>query len=357
MMRNRSMVACMALVMAALPLRAQQAPAATLPLPLARQVAGRTIELVEAHGVYPRRQADYDAAKARVLATLDEGGDDIERSALFLRLAALLATLDADGHSFIMPARGQQPIAGQLQPRAQTMMDKLRPPTLRLVTTGQGAVLRWTPPAIIDSSAPAGVAYLKRFHEEAAAHPDFAGACALVIDLTEQTGGTAWPPFIAMHALFGDANKASMVDRDGKRTPFVNRAGLAEMARRQVGSEADPLAPFATTPVAVVVGEHTSSAGEMLLIALLGEARVQTFGRPSGGLSTANMTYALPDGSFLVLTEQRYAQANGPIYHGRIAPMHLAAADETIDATVRKAADWAAASAPRCRAPAGTAPD
>jgi hypothetical protein len=356
-MLNRLTMAGMALLIAAMPVRAQDAPATTtMPLPLARAVAGKTIELVETRAVYPRRQADYDAAKAELLAALDKPGGDIDRRALSMRIARLLDTLDADGHSFVMPARGRAPVQGQLQPRAHPVAESQRPSAFQLVATGSGKVLRWTPPPILDGGA-ASAAYLRHVDDEAKAIPDTQDACALVIDLTEQTGGNAWPPLIAMRALFGDTNRASMVDRDGKRAPFVSRAGLEAMARRQVGQQVDPLEPFATTPVAVVIGNRTSSAGEMLLIALLGEPRVQTFGHPSGGLSTANMTHALPDGSTLVLTERRYAQADGPVYRGRIAPMHVAADDETIDATVKRAAEWAAANSPRCKPPTVAARD
>jgi len=182
-----------------------------------------------------------------------------------------------------------------------------------------------------------------------AARPDLAQACALVVDLGEQTGGNAWPPFIAMYPLFGDANKARWVDRDGKRTPFVNRARLEEMNQAYAGGRASPLSRFAAGPLAVVVSERTASAGEMLLVALLGEERVQTFGRASYGMSTANATYPLADGSSLVLTESRYALGDGPVYQGGIPSMHAAAKGEPLDASVKAAAEWAAANSPQCR--------
>jgi C-terminal processing protease CtpA/Prc len=87
----------------------------------------------------------------------------------------------------------------------------------------------------------------------------------------------------------------------------------------------------------------------MLLVALLGEARVQTFGSTSYGLSTANATYRLADGSSLVLTQSRYALGDGPVYQGGIAPMHPAAKDAPVDDAVKAAAEWAAANSPQCR--------
>lgn len=321
------------------------APTDTLPLQLARAVADKTIELVEARAVYPRRQAEYDAAKAALLAEVDGHADMVDRQALHGRIKALLLTLDADGHSFIMAAPPRPK-----EPSVKWDID-LHPSTFKRVATSRGTVLRWVPPAIIDPwGSVAATNYLKAFYNEAAARPDIQDACALVVDLSAQTGGSAWPPFVAMYPLFGDANKANWVGRDGARKPFVKRADLEAMARPMAAGRANPLAPYATGPLAVVVGDHTASAGEMLLVALLGEERVQTFGQTSYGLSTANSTNLLPDGSLLFLTESRYALGDGPVYRSGIAAMHPAQKGATVDVAVHMAAEWAAANSPRCQA-------
>jgi hypothetical protein len=239
--------------------------------------------------------------------------------------------------------------------RKQRTPDDLPPPTFQLLKTNHGTVLRWTPPPIVNGDASAAIApYLKRFYDEARAMPGIAQACALVVDLSEQSGGNAWPPFVAMYPLFGDANKANWVDRDGKRTPFVSRANLEGMNRNFGDGRANPLSRFGSGPVAVVVGKRTASAGEMLLIALLGDTRVQTFGNTSSGMTTANATYALADGSTLVLTQSRYALGNGPIYRGGVASMHRLGQEETLNDGVTMAAKWVAANSPRC---SSAAPD
>jgi hypothetical protein len=323
-------------------------PAAdTMPAPLAHQVVDRTIELVESKGLYPRQQSEYGQAKAELLASFDGQPDDIDRKDLYGRIRKLLGTLDTNRHSFLIPASRQQQALPQ---RQGIVLEDLHPPTFKLVTTSHGIVLRWTPPAIV-GGGPSDIApYLKRFYDEAAARPDIAEACALVVDLSEQTGGNAWPPFVAMYPLFGGANKANRVDRDGKRTPFVSPARLQEMNRQYAPDRANPLARFGSDPLAVVVGKRTASAGEMLLVALLGEARVQTFGSTSYGMSTANETYTLADGSTLVLTEWRYALGEGPVYQGGIPAMHPGAQNEPAEDPVRTAAEWAAANSPQCGA-------
>jgi hypothetical protein len=338
---------CAALFVTSTFVNAEDKPADTMPAALARDVVNRTVELVESKGLYPRQQAEYAQARAELLAALEGRTDGVDRKDLYGRIKTLLGTLDTNGHSFIIqPGRQSQPPSQ----RQGVAPEELRPPTFKLVTTSHGTVLRWTPPAIVGSGQKVIAPYLKTFYDEAAARPDIAQACALVVDLSAQTGGNAWPPFVAMYPLFGDANKANWVDRDGKRTPFVIRANLEAMNRRAAEGRVNPLSRFGSGPLAVVVGKRTASAGEMLLVALLGESRVQTFGSTSYGMSTANMTYRLADGASLVLTEQRYALGDSPVYQGGIAPMYPGAQNEPVDDAVRTAAEWAAANSPQCSA-------
>ena len=85
------------------------------------------------------------------------------------------------------------------------------------------------------------------------------------------------------------------------------------------------------------------------MIALLGEARVQTFGSTSSGMTTANATYPLPDGSTLVLTQSRYAIRDRPVIRGGIEPMHQIHPGASSVDRVDSAAEWVAANSVSCR--------
>ena len=313
----------------------------TIPLALARDVTTRAIELVESKGMYPLRQEDYAQAKQRLLALVDGKAQAVDRGDLYARINGLLATLDTDKHSFVMPpvATGQFTSAATARPRV---------PMFQLVATTRGTVLRFVPPPITASTPEAMSAYVQGVYDEAVALPGIRGACALVVDLSEQTGGNGWPPLIAMYPLFGDANKARWVERDGNPIPLVHRGYLESKAGHDAPGHVNPFASFAADPLAVLVGAKTASAGEMLLVALMGEARVRTFGQTSYGMSTANMTYTLPDGALFVLTQARSALADGPVFRGGIAPMQPAPKGETADVSLKTAAEWAAANSPRC---------
>jgi hypothetical protein len=342
MYRNVLWVAVCALACAAaFGTRAATMPAKALPLALAQQVVDQTIGLVESKGVYPRQKEEYAQAKEALLAVVDGKTAEVDEAGLHARIRALLATLDADGHSMLLPA---------VPPGQPAMPMPARPPApqFQVVATQRGTVLRWVPPATTYSTPEARSAYVNAVVDEAAALPGAGQACALVVDLSAQTGGNAWPPFIAMYPLFGEANQARWVDRDGKEVPVVNRANLEQMAGNAAPGRASPFARFATGPLAVLVGDRTASAGEMLLVALMGEARVRTFGKTSYGMSTANAMHRLPNGATLVLTEMRYALGDGPVIHGGIPVTQPAAAGATWEASVREAAEWAAANSPRC---------
>lgn len=311
-----------------------------LPVPLARQVVERTIELVETKALLPRDQNEYLRAKADLMGLLDAPSGDIERGVLYKAINKVLRTLDVDGHSFI-----QSPTS---RAYVQQLPSKTVVPPFRLVATSNGSVLHWTPQQIMGNTPEKVAAYFNRFFDDATQFKELEKACAVVVDLSEQKGGSAWPPFAAMLPLLGASNNAMFVDRYGKRSPFAFQL-IKEFESKYAAGRSNPLLRFAKLPLAVVVGSRTASAGEMLLVALLGEGeRVQTFGHTSAGMSTGNLTYAMPDGSALILTESRYAIGNGPVIHGGIPAAHPAAPYDSDEAIVKSAAEWAARQSPMC---------
>lgn len=74
-----------------------------VPLMLARQVVNETVELVEAKGLYPRKQTEYVLAKNELLALISGTPSHVDRQTLYWLIRKLLLTLDVDGHSFIIP--------------------------------------------------------------------------------------------------------------------------------------------------------------------------------------------------------------------------------------------------------------
>lgn len=72
--------------------------------------------------------------------------------------------------------------------------------------------------------------------------------------------------------------------------------------------------------MAVLQGRRTFSSGEATLLSFIGRANTRRFGEASGGLSTANRVYPLPDGAALVLTTSVMADRTGRAYGGPVEP-------------------------------------
>ena len=76
----------------------------------------------------------------------------------------------------------------------------------------------------------------------------------------------------------------------------------------------------AARKIVVLTGNNTASAGEIVALAFKGKTNVYLYGEPTAGLTTANATYSLSDGSLLVLTVCKEADRSGKICEGRILP-------------------------------------
>lgn len=325
-----------------------QAHSMTDPIPAAtaRAVVQKTIELVEADGLYPRSQDEYAAARARLLAALDGAGEQVDRPALFRHVTAMLQTLDADGHTMIFPPVVER----QFRQDFSVARTAARMSSFALVPTAHGQVLHWTPPQSYGDLKTEGPLFVQRFAADYAALPAAAGSCALVVDLGAQHGGNAWPILMTMHPILSQANRAVFVRRDGARVRLFEPQQLPGMQAYFGGDARNPLMRFSGQRIAVVIDGKTSSAGEMLLVALLGEGeRVRTFGHTSQGSTTANRSHALPDGSVLLLTTARYAIGDAAPIRGGIPAQVPATNGATHADTVRQAAEWAAQAAPLCR--------
>lgn len=333
---------CRFLLIFALLLRCLSGTAQALPEPpLAREtgraLARQAIELVEQQGLPPRSQAEYQVFKANLQQLLDEPGDTIDRQQLYLRLQLMLNTLDSDNHTFLTRATPAAPAGQSTSEQSDAASDAARTAELlNLIATPSGNVLHLTPPQITASDGQRADEYLARGLAQITTSTLPSQACAIVIDLSEQKGGNAWPPLGLLRPLFSAANSARFVERNNHRIPVLP-PGYFEDAT------VTPLSRFAGAPLAFVMNGETSSAGEMIAVALLGEGeRVRSFGWPSNGKTTANRTFPLPDNVLLVLSGARYALADEPVIRGKIAPQAAAAAGSSMEYVLLAAATWAA---------------
>jgi hypothetical protein len=308
----------------------------------AQALANALIADVETQALRPRVPAEYDAAKKRLLALVDAPAPVESRSAVYIAARAMLSTLDTDGHTLLWSK--EQMSAWQSATRPESGSDES---AVRTVTVPDGpSVLVLRPPQTTFIDAPSTRTYalgmIERMRQVIAAD----SPCAVVVDLSAQEGGNAWPAIAALVPLLTAANAAHLVDRDGVRRPVVAPGAVEWVAGGP--SPANDLARFGGHPFAVVLASQTASAGEMVAIALRGEPGARTFGQKTYGATTANVVTPLPDEATVLLTTSRYAIGDEPPLRGPLAPdMPAAAGDsadsaDSADATLRQAVSWVA---------------
>ena len=165
--------------------------------------------------------------------------------------------------------------------------------------------------------------------------------CGWVVDLRRDIGGSMLPMLSGLRPLLGDQPLGSFRDADGKLSPFGAANPLDQALPR--GPELERAA------VAVLLGPHTASSGEVVAIAFRGRPNTRSFGQPTAGLSTGNTGFGLPDGSRIFLTTSVDVDRTGHAYGGKLQPDQPVAAalapggDPTLDA----ARAWLASSCTR----------
>lgn len=149
------------------------------------------------------------------------------------------------------------------------------------------------------------------------------GVTKWIIDLRNNTGGNCWPMLAGLGALLGNGVHGYFVSADEK-IPISYRDGSMMQGRHARCTVTDPYFISGERPVIIVLtGPNTASAGEIVALAFKGKEGVSLFGEPTAGLTTANATYKLSDGSMLVLTVCKEADRNGMIQEGKIHPDRL----------------------------------
>ncbi|HEY0679271.1 MAG TPA: S41 family peptidase [Chitinophagaceae bacterium] len=141
-----------------------------------------------------------------------------------------------------------------------------------------------------------------------------------IIDLRNNTGGNCWPMLAGLGPLLGDGIHGYFVSSDEK-IPFSYQQGNMMQGKYSRCTVNNPYTMSGSKrTIVVLTGPNTASAGEIVALAFKGKDNVYLFGQPTAGLTTANATYKLSDGSVLVLTVCKEADRNGNIYEGKIQP-------------------------------------
>lgn len=134
-------------------------------------------------------------------------------------------------------------------------------------------------------------------------------AKGVIVDLLENTGGNMYPMIAAVSPLL--PNGVILKFKSRKRTMPITLEYVLEsyqIAPDSIGKIAS------STPVAILTSPHTGSSGEATLLCFRGLDNVRTFGGPSAGYASGNVTHLLADGYMLAITHSCDVARTGEVF-------------------------------------------
>lgn len=148
--------------------------------------------------------------------------------------------------------------------------------------------------------------------------------CGWVIDLSANGGGDAMTMLAALTPLLDDGVVESFRDRDGTTRDVTVRGNAVRWDGRPQRTLPGPRIKRPGAPIAIVQSAVSASAAEQIITAFSGQQGVETYGDPSGGFTTVNDGFMLPDGAVVTLSFALMGDRNGNFHEGPINPDHPA---------------------------------
>lgn len=138
------------------------------------------------------------------------------------------------------------------------------------------------------------------------AHLDARG---VIVDLRGNTGGNMYPMIASVSPLLPDGIVLKFQSRKQTSPVWLDYV----MGSCQLSAESVVKFP-SSTPVAILTDDHTGSSGEATLICFRGLDNVRTFGAPTAGYASGNMSYTLSDGYLFAITRSADVARTGEVF-------------------------------------------
>jgi hypothetical protein len=134
-------------------------------------------------------------------------------------------------------------------------------------------------------------------------------AKGVIVDLRENTGGNMYPMIAAVSPLLPDGVILQFKSR--KRTTPIP----LDYVTQSYGLTPGNIGKLPTsTPIAVLTSSHTGSSGEATLLCFRGLDNAKTFGAPSAGYASGNVTHQLADGYKFAITRSCDVARTGEVF-------------------------------------------
>jgi len=168
-----------------------------------------------------------------------------------------------------------------------------------------------------------------------------------ILDLRENTGGNCWPMLTGLGPLLGNSICGYFIDNNKKKSSWFYRDGQSGIDSLTITKVS--IRPYKLlndlNPIAILTGHRTLSSGEVVATAFHNKSNARSFGESTGGLSTANQSFMLSDGSMILLTTAIDADRDGNIFGKRIEPdekitISYKSIGQPNDPVIKRAVNW-----------------
>lgn len=167
------------------------------------------------------------------------------------------------------------------------------------------------------------------------AEQDSVSITAWIVDLRNNTGGNMWPMIAGLGPLFDNTLLGHFIDPNENISAWGYRNGNSYLNENIVTTVNNPYTLLNPLPkIAVLTSKRVGSSGEATVIAFKKQFNTRMFGSDTCGLSTANTSFALSDGSQLLLTTATMADRDQVRYGGPVEVDESVAPDDAIDAAI-----------------------
>ena len=211
-------------------------------------------------------------------------------------------TLLEDNHSFYRPTEGQNIYGERSLSCNNVFVDEPNIPE----DIGYVRVTRFSG----NSNDETGKTFAQDIHEKIrqADHDEIKG---WIVDLRSNTGGNMWPMLAGIGPILGDGICGYFIDPDETAIGWSYSDGTSYYDGYPLTQITNPYDLIAQNPkVAILMDNGTASSGEAITAAFIGRLNTKSFGVATCGISTANRSFELSDGSSLVLTVSYMADRN-----------------------------------------------
>jgi hypothetical protein len=277
------------------------------------------VDIMERHSIN-RNTIDWDDFRSQILNS-GMAAQSINQTDDALQLALELL---GDNHSFIRRQNGRVVSGAPINCQQSNAPAPNLPDNIGYVRVS----------SFSGSNNAASIAFAEEIQAQIRArdHQDIEG---WIVDLRGNTGGNMWPMLAGIGPVLGEGLAGHFIDPDGVEEPWSYSNGAARLNQNNIVSAPDPYELIHPNPkIAVLLDRAVISSGEAIAIAFKGRANTMHFGTPSCGLSTANTSFSLPDGSSLFLTTAYMADREKNLFGGPVTPDVSASGNNIIAAAV-----------------------